>query len=126
MTERFHTAALSGSIGRCRTAGTGVGKIALALDKLEAIGDNFSYPMFIAILTVIAADLQAAFNQRALPFGETIAACFCLFTPNNNRDKVGFSLPILIGERSVHRQGELTNNFTGTCVAHFRISSKSA
>lgn len=69
--------------------------IGFALNELEAISDYFGYPAFVAILAIIATDLQAAFNKRALPFGETVTACLSLFTPDyyRNKNQLLFGLP---------------------------------
>lgn len=125
MSETTHTAVLSRRSRASRIAMSSSG-ISFALNELEAISDYFGYPAFIAILAIIATDLQAAFNKRALPFGETVTACLSLFTPDYYRNKISFSLAFLIGKRSVYCKSKLTNNFTGRRITHFRISSKSA
>lgn len=123
MTERLHATTLCRCLrSSSRCAGTS-SKVSLTLDKLEAVSNNLGCPMFVTVFSVIAADLQATLYESTLPFGETVSACFSLFTPNYYGDKIGFSLAFLIGKRSVYCKSKLAHNLSGISVAHFRIPS---
>ena len=85
--------------------------------KLHLFYDYFCHPTPLAVVSIIAAHLQAAFQGHLLAFVEVICNEFSCLLPGYTVDKIGLLLPVLIGKSAIDRQRKI-----GYCCAGLRIA----
>lgn len=85
--------------------------VGFTFNKFNRVTDNFRYPLFLSLRIVIRPYLDSALHKQPVSFCQTVTRKFCCLAPEHNRDKVCFSLPLLVQKRPIHRQGECADYF---------------